>query len=147
MTPQDLRSWRERLSLSQAEAAVLLDISKDTMSDYEGGRRGGAAGVPRVIAYACHWISMMQAVNRHAPWIATDEARILSRELQYSLSLPAFYSGPGHTGEFESNHALHQHTGQIPKDEPSLMQMLFPRTTIAELRRMMYTPPRQQPMG
>lgn len=60
MTPADLRAWRKRLHMTQAEAAEALGIAKRTYEQYEAGRRAGGAScdIPRYIGLACAALAM-----------------------------------------------------------------------------------------
>ncbi|HUC70351.1 MAG TPA: helix-turn-helix transcriptional regulator [Stellaceae bacterium] len=48
MRPDELRSLRKRLGLTQAQLAEALDMSRDQIVRFEGGR----SPIPRVVALA-----------------------------------------------------------------------------------------------
>lgn len=54
MTPTDLRNWRKRLGLSQAEAAAALGRSLRAYQNLEAGTRP----VRHDTALACAWIDL-----------------------------------------------------------------------------------------
>lgn len=60
MTPADLRAWRERLSLTQGEAAKRLGLGKSTYVNYERGARsdGYPVRIPRTVALACAAVAL-----------------------------------------------------------------------------------------
>ncbi len=49
MTPDDLRAWRAHMRLSQQAASELLDVRKQTVTDWEGGKHAPS----RSVALAC----------------------------------------------------------------------------------------------
>lgn len=60
MTPDDMRAWRKRLSLTQAQAAAALGISASQLTNYESGINRAnkrPAPIPRAIALACGALS------------------------------------------------------------------------------------------
>lgn len=52
MAPADLRAWRARLGLSQAEAARRLGVSRRAFQNYEAGARA----IPKPVALACRQV-------------------------------------------------------------------------------------------
>jgi DNA-binding XRE family transcriptional regulator len=52
--PEDFRAWRNRMGLTQPEAAAKLDINEKTIRNYESGR----LPIPRVVAMACWALSI-----------------------------------------------------------------------------------------
>lgn len=138
----EFKAWRCRLGLSQQEAADALGLSKGTIENYEAGRRRGSGqtvDIPKHIEAACNWISLQRAAERNHAIYATREARLLARQLMYSLSLPVYFSQTSSPGrEFPTGHALAQYLGDIPKDETSLLEMLFPYADPKDLRRTMF---------
>ena len=56
MTPEQFKTWRKGLKLTQQAAADALGISKSSVELYEAGRRcddGRAVGIPRLVELAC----------------------------------------------------------------------------------------------
>ena len=56
LTPDQFRSWRKRLRLTQVTAAEALGISPSQIFDYERGVKRGTdrpAPIPRVVELAC----------------------------------------------------------------------------------------------
>jgi len=54
MSPASLKSWRERLGLTKAEAARRLGLSPNAYAAYERGHYNGAPRpIPRHVALAC----------------------------------------------------------------------------------------------
>jgi transcriptional regulator with XRE-family HTH domain len=59
MTPDELRAWRQRLGLSQRQAAEALGVGHTMYGHYERGyRKDGPEGrrdvaIPRTVALAC----------------------------------------------------------------------------------------------
>lgn len=49
MTPEQLKSWRKALGLSQQSASEALGIGRRTVQDYEKG----VYQIPRTVALAC----------------------------------------------------------------------------------------------
>lgn len=58
MTPAEFRAWRHRLSLTQCQAAAVLDRSKQWVYNIEAGR----LRVERVVELAC-WAIETQSLN------------------------------------------------------------------------------------
>ncbi len=54
-TAADLRAWRDRLGLSQPQAAERIGISVATIRDYEQGRYY-ADGLPGYLARLCRYV-------------------------------------------------------------------------------------------
>lgn len=67
MTPNDLKQWRERLGLTQEQAAALLGVSRPTYQRYEYGTIFNRT-VPRTIAAAAYGAS--QAFREVLPIVA-----------------------------------------------------------------------------
>ena len=65
MTKNDLKKWRERLSLTQEEAAIRLGISRSSVSRYET-----AGNIPDAISLACNRIAPCFAFSAegYASW-------------------------------------------------------------------------------
>lgn len=59
MTPEQFKSWRKTVGLSQEKAAVALGIGRRTVQDYESG----AYPIPLHVALACTAI-----YHRLEPW-------------------------------------------------------------------------------
>lgn len=56
MTPEQFKSWRTEMKLTQDQAAEALGISKATIGNYDNGVRredGRAVVIPKAIALAC----------------------------------------------------------------------------------------------
>jgi len=55
MTPQQFKTWRKKMGLTQAQAAKALDLSKPTIENYDKGIRGNgeAFEIPHIVALAC----------------------------------------------------------------------------------------------
>jgi transcriptional regulator with XRE-family HTH domain len=56
VTPGDFRAWRARLRLTQAEAAELLGIHRNTVALYEQGVRRDRrtpVAIPKLVERAC----------------------------------------------------------------------------------------------
>jgi len=56
MTNVDFKGWRKRMGMSQVEAAEALGLSRETVVQYEAGRRrdtGAEVKIPRTVALAC----------------------------------------------------------------------------------------------
>ncbi|WP_078708749.1 helix-turn-helix domain-containing protein [Consotaella salsifontis] len=59
MSPDDFRSWRERLNLTQAQAAMALGLAltKDgTTSDAVRHYERGSRAIPETVAKLCRYI-------------------------------------------------------------------------------------------
>ncbi len=70
MTGPELRAWRKRLNLTQAGAAIELDISESRIRDYEAGitrGQGTPAPIPRVVELACEALEKRAAGARRVP--------------------------------------------------------------------------------
>lgn len=139
MTPIELHAWRKSLGISQQEAADELGISKSTVELYEAGRRrdnGQPVEIPKYIEAACNWLSLVKASTSNHPQYATRDARLQARQLMYALSLPVWCAGFNKPDgmEFATYHAMLQFLGDIPSDETSLLEMLFPYRDPKDLR-------------
>lgn len=75
MTGPELKSWRERLGLSRAEAAELLDMSISYIEKAEVGKRG----IHRTVELACAYLD--NDVARDMMLDATLTINQLKREL------------------------------------------------------------------
>lgn len=55
MTPDNIKSWRARLGLSQRKAADAIGVGERMYIYYEQGQREGgrAVEIPRTVALAC----------------------------------------------------------------------------------------------
>jgi DNA-binding XRE family transcriptional regulator len=55
MTPDQFRAWRKRIGKNQQDAGALIGISKESVGNYEAGRRrdGGEAPIPKTVELAC----------------------------------------------------------------------------------------------
>lgn len=56
MTPDQFKSWRSEMGLTQDEAAEALGVSKGTVRNYENGARredGRVVMIPKTVALAC----------------------------------------------------------------------------------------------
>jgi transcriptional regulator with XRE-family HTH domain len=56
MTPDEFKSWREQMGLSQIAAAEALGLSKGSVENYERGTRredSRPVEIPRTVALAC----------------------------------------------------------------------------------------------
>lgn len=58
MTKDEFRAWRDRLGLSQVDAALKLDMGRRQVQKYEAGE----AAIPYVVELAC-----AELERRHAP--------------------------------------------------------------------------------
>jgi transcriptional regulator with XRE-family HTH domain len=71
MTGEDFKLWRYTMNLNQKQAADALGISRDTVTNYETGRRrdtGREVEIPLYIALAC------SALTRGLkPWLPEDQ--------------------------------------------------------------------------
>lgn len=56
MTGDELKNWRMRLGMTQGDLAKRLDISAQTISNYERG-----ANVPRVVSMAIRYLLTTRA--------------------------------------------------------------------------------------
>jgi transcriptional regulator with XRE-family HTH domain len=52
--PADLKAWRERLGMTQQQAAVALGLERRTLIRYELGERS----IPKAVALACAAIAL-----------------------------------------------------------------------------------------
>jgi len=88
MTSDEFRKWRERLHLTQSEAASFLSVSEQTIYLYEAGKRPGAKArlvlIPRPIAIACHVLyqTAIQAVG-----ISEDQVIWVEDDLKTEIDL------------------------------------------------------------
>lgn len=71
MTPQDFKTWRKALKLTQAGAAAALGLSKLTIQMYEAGKRyddGRPVVIPLTVQLACaalaHGLTPADALRR-----------------------------------------------------------------------------------
>jgi len=69
MTADDFRAFRKRLWMTRAQLAEALDLSLDTVNNYEGAR--GLYQIPRVIELACEALES-RLTKRHT--MATAES-------------------------------------------------------------------------
>ena len=63
MTNTELRDFRQRLGMTQADLAAELGISLSQLHNYERGsdrRTGAACPVPRLVQLACQALSVEQ---------------------------------------------------------------------------------------
>jgi len=69
MTNEDFKAWRKAMGLSQAAAAVALDMSASAIEQYDSGRRrdsGKPVEIPKAVALACAAL-----YHRLEPWPGT----------------------------------------------------------------------------
>jgi uncharacterized protein (TIGR02391 family) len=143
MSPQEFKSWRSRLSLTQHEAAELLGISAGTIELYERGTRrddGRPVTVPKHIELACSALSWALAAQRNNVMLRTPEVRAQARHVMYLLSLPTSVAGgAAGKGKFYATwHASLQDEGLIQENDPSLLEQVFPLADQRKLRGLMY---------
>lgn len=50
--PKELLEWRERMALSQEDAAEHLNVTRRTWGSYERGTQG----IPASVSFACAWL-------------------------------------------------------------------------------------------
>jgi len=142
MTPHDLRNWRANLNLTQQEAADLLGISVATVELYERGVRRDSnkpAPIPRYIELACAALNLEIAAERNNVALLAPAVRAHAQHVSYLLSLPTFEAAHDSQGKsWPTMHASLRDKGLIPRDEPSLLERLFPLADASKLRRLMY---------
>lgn len=56
MNANDLKQWRERLGLTQEQAAEALGLSRPTIARYECDN-----DIPLVVEYACNYLSLLKS--------------------------------------------------------------------------------------
>lgn len=142
MIPSELYNWRKTVALTQQEAADQLGISLVTYDNYEKGIRrdnGVSVKIPKYIELACDALSLRIAADNVDVHRLTPTVRSLARQVMYFLSLPAWISGGKRkvAQVYPTQHALLRDEGMIPKDEPSLLEQLFPLADANRLREMM----------
>jgi len=72
MTPAQFKTWRKKMNLTQAQAAIVLGLSKPTIENYDRGVRRGsgeAFEIPHVVALACAALW-----HKIEPWNIQDES-------------------------------------------------------------------------
>jgi transcriptional regulator with XRE-family HTH domain len=142
MTNEELVKWRKTVALTQQEAADRLGVSLATYENYERGSRRDndqPVKIPDYIELACDGLSLRLAADNVDVHRLTPKARELARQVMYFLSLPAWIAG-GKRKEgqmYPTQHALLRDEGMIPKNEPSLLEQLFPLADANKLREMM----------
>jgi len=56
MTPEQFKAWRQKMNLTQIQAAQVLGLYRNTIVNYERGTRlenGNEIKIPRTVALAC----------------------------------------------------------------------------------------------
>lgn len=148
MSPAEFKEWRARLGFTQEEAANELGVSRRTVESYESAPRPDKPPIqiPQTIALACEAVTFRVAAEKSQPTLLSNELRGYAQHLVYLLSLPTSSWQSGKTRSFSTLHAMLKAQGEIPEGELSAIEMLFPYTTINEIRSMMYRmPPSQNP--
>jgi transcriptional regulator with XRE-family HTH domain len=142
MTPHDLRNWRANLNLTQQQAADLLGVSVTTVELYERGVRRDSnkpVPIPRYIELACATLNLEIAADRNNVALLAPAVRAHAQHVSYLLSLPSFEATNGSKGKsWPTMHASLRDKGLIPRDEPSLLERLFPLADASKLRRLMF---------
>jgi DNA-binding XRE family transcriptional regulator len=66
MTPDELRQWRTHMGLSQQAASELLDVRKQTVTDWETGKHAPSKSVALACAALAHGLEPwpVQSVRR-----------------------------------------------------------------------------------
>lgn len=71
MTSDDFKTWRNTMQLTQAQAAEALGLTRETIVNYEAGKRrdnGKPVEIPLAVAYACAAI-----YHELEPWGRKDQ--------------------------------------------------------------------------
>jgi transcriptional regulator with XRE-family HTH domain len=137
----EFKNWREHIGLTQKQAGDALGLSTSTIELYERGSRrdtNEAVSIPNPVALACLGLSLKTAAETRDVLKATPEVRKYARDLMYFLSLGTSIATNRKSKFYDTFHEGLRDTGQIPKDELSLLEMLFPLAKAAELRQVMY---------
>ncbi|MET4636133.1 helix-turn-helix domain-containing protein [Kaistia defluvii] len=56
MTPEQFKSWRDEMGMTQSQAADALGVARGTILNYESGSRrddGRPVAIPKTVALAC----------------------------------------------------------------------------------------------
>jgi DNA-binding transcriptional regulator YiaG len=62
-TAANLKAWRDRMDLSQADAALALGIPSATLKGYEQGRRYATRGLPEYLSRICRYYERYGALD------------------------------------------------------------------------------------
>ncbi|PYE30239.1 helix-turn-helix protein [Rhizobium sp. PP-F2F-G38] len=133
----EFKHWRERLGLTQKEAGVALGISTTSVELYERGSRrdtNDPVEIPPHVEYACVGLSLIRSAQNGNVMKATPQVRTLARDLMYFMSLGTSIANNRQSKFYDTWHEGLRETGEIPKNEMSLLEMLFPYAKPGELR-------------
>jgi transcriptional regulator with XRE-family HTH domain len=129
------------MKYTQADAAEALGVSTSLVENYERGIRRGTSQpveIPRYIELACKALSLEKGSQPGGLFSLMPEVRVQAAWAQYWLSLPSFTTMNGKGRAFDTMHASMREMGEIPTDEPALLEMLFPMAPRNELRSLMF---------
>lgn len=141
MNNVEFRKWREQLGLTQKQAGDALGLSTTTVELYERGSRRDTnepVSIPDPVELACLGLSLKTAAETSNALKATPAVRRYARDLMYFLSLGTSIATNRASKFYDTYHEGLRDIGEIPKDEPSLLEMLFPLASAADLRQVMY---------
>ncbi|MCM2435831.1 helix-turn-helix domain-containing protein [Agrobacterium rosae] len=142
MNNNELAAWRKTVALTQQQAADAMGIALATYENYERGERrdnGQPVVIPSYIELACDGLSLRLAAKDNDVHRLTRSVRTNASHVMYLLSLASWIAG-GKRKEgrmYPTHHALLRDEGMIPKDEPSLLEKLFPMADANRLRDLM----------